>query len=644
MPRRLAPHVHWNSNDTRRELITSAPSVDLVVDDLAAGATAVPLFRHGDGGLEQAIRLWIESPRLREGVVLTARSGERVLDRTTVTVPAGGVAFHVFVPEVDASTRFAVSVEMPGAECVSAEVEVGPQRKWSVYLVHHSHFDIGYTDPQAIVIEHQLRYLDAVLDLIAATDDWPEDARFRWNVEVTYPLRRWLAARPKSARDEFVRRVKEGRIEVHALPFSMHTEVYSIDELAWGLRFADELRETHGLEITTAIQSDVPGATIGLLNLLTAAGIRYFNVAHNYAGRSVPFRHGGQDLTRPFWWQGADGKRLLVWHTDTPHGVAYMDGVLVGFAHGEETARGLLPDYLNALANRPYPYGKHAFGWHDLPPDVPVTKRPYPHDVVHFRVQNGFADNAPPSLVIAETVRDWNAAWAYPHLRMATNRDFFTEAETRLGDRLDTFTGDWTDWWADGIGSGALPLGLNRRAQGTIRTAQSLHTLANSLTDDPAPAVEAEIDRVYEDLALFDEHTWGAANPWEQKLERMDSGDLQWGRKSAFAYLAAERADTLLNSGLHRFAGAFSTTSGALASLVVFNPSSWQRTDLVRLFLPAERVPPGRSIAIVDATSGQTVPHALEPQAHPNYRAKGQWLTFTARDVPAVGYARYDVI
>ncbi len=123
----------------------------------------------------------------------------------------------------------------------------------------------------------------------------------------------------------------------------------------------------------------------------------------------------------------------------------------------------------------------------------------------------------------------------------------------------------------------------------------------------------------------------------------MDSGDLQWGRKSAFAYQAAERAGTLLNAGLHRFAGACTAAPDALASLIVFNPSAWPRTDLVRLFLPAERVPPGRVIAIVDSRSGETIPHNLEPQPHPSFRAKGQWLTFAAPDVPSVGYARFDV-
>jgi hypothetical protein len=547
----------------------------------------------------------------------------------------------VFVPEVERPARFTIRARL-GEETASAEIDVGPQRKWSIYLVHHSHFDYGYTDPQAGVLEHQLRYLDAVLDAVAATDGWDADSTFRWNVEVTYPLQQWFKNRPNSYRREFVKRVNEGRIEVNALSFSMHTEAFSIDELAWGFNFADELRGQYGLDIVSAIQSDVPGHAVGLLNLLTSARIKYFSVAHNYAGRSVPFRHGGQDLTRPFWWKAADDKRLLVWQTDTPHGVAYMDGNLVGLADGETSTREALPDYLLALATRSYPYGKYAFGWHDLPEGLPVTKKPYPHDILHFRVQNTVADNSSPSLNIAETVRDWNEQWAYPHLRMARNRDFFEEAETRLGDRLQTFEGDWTDWWADGVGSGALPLGFNRRAQGTVRTAQSLHAIAGGVFGKKS--VEAEIDRVYEELALFDEHTWGSANPWEEGLEKMDSGALQWGTKSAFAYQAFDRANVLLNSGLHRFAGAFREGADAITSILVFNPSAWTRSDLARVFVPTERLISGQAFTLIDAASGNEVPHVVEPQDHPSFRAKGIWITFAAKEMPPIGYARFDLM
>ena len=38
-------------------------------------------------------------------------------------------------------------------------------------------------------------------------------------------------------------------------------------------------------------------------------------------------------------------------------------------------------------------------------------------------------------------VRRWNQTWDYPRLRMAVNIEFF----------------DWTDWRADGLGSGAPP-------------------------------------------------------------------------------------------------------------------------------------------------------------------------------------------
>ena len=89
----------------------------------------------------------------------------------------------------------------------------------------------------------------------------------------------------------------------------MNTEAYSIDELARQLRFADELRERYNVLIQTAMQTDVPGATVGLLSSLVDADIRYLSVAHNYAGRSAPHLVGGQELTRPFYWRAPSGKR-----------------------------------------------------------------------------------------------------------------------------------------------------------------------------------------------------------------------------------------------------------------------------------------------------------------------------------------------
>ncbi len=520
-------------------------------------------------------------------------------------------------------------------------LELRPQRRWRVHLVHHSHLDIGYTDPQHLVLDHHLRYLDAVLDLAAATDEWPEPARFRWNVEATWPLQRWLAVRPRAAREELLRRVREGRVEVCALPYSMHTEAYSIDELARTLRFADSLREAHGVEIVTAMQTDVPGAAPGLATLLASAGVRYLAVAHNYAGRSVPYLHGGQELRRPFWWRTAAGARLLVWMTDSPHGIAYMEGNVLGLAESADLAEELLPEYLAALAEKPYPYSaRHE--WLGLLPDFEVTRRPYAHDLLHLRVQSVIADNAPPSVGPAEVVRAWNERWAAPELRLATNREFFELAEARLGDELDEWEGDWTDWWADGIGSAARAVGVNRRAQGAIRTAQTLHVLADRLGEEE-PGWRAEADRGYEAMGLFDEHTWGAGNPWSDELERFDSGSLQWERKLAFGHEARDRAQALFEAGAERLAHVFAAPAAAVASVLVVNGAGHPRTDFVRVFVPASRVGGEWSLALA-GPEGTPVPFVLELQPHARFRPEGRWLSFLARDVPACGWARYDLV
>jgi len=118
--------------------------------------------------------------------------------------------------------------------------------------------------------------------------------------------------------------------------------------------------------VVTAMQTDVPGAVAALPALLADAGVRYLAVAHNYAGRSVPYLHGGQRLGRPFWWQAPGGRRVLVWYTDSPHGVAYMEGNLVGLAESADVAEELLPEYLAALASQPYPYTP-GYAWLGLP-------------------------------------------------------------------------------------------------------------------------------------------------------------------------------------------------------------------------------------------------------------------------------------
>ncbi|MEJ3745765.1 glycoside hydrolase family 38 C-terminal domain-containing protein [Actinomycetes bacterium KLBMP 9797] len=610
--------------DDMRDTLRAAGTVAIAG---AVRAAALPLFRSFDGRLRQAVRVTGAPPGAALSLLDGAGGDGAVIARAT----AGE---DLWLPEVATARVVTVSVDGVGA----APLTVPPQRKWTVHVVHHSHLDIGYTDRQGVVLRNHLEYLDSALDLAAATEDWPDDARFRWTVESALPARRWLDARDAGAVERFVALAKAGRLEVTAMPFQLHTEACSVEELHRLLRFTDDLREAHGIPVTSAMHTDVPGAVVGFVDALAASGVRYLSAAHNWAGRSVPFLTGGQDLGRPFWWRSPAGNRLLVWFTDTPHGMAYMEGNVVGLAESFAAAESLLPGYLWRLANEAVPYQREAFGWAGLD-GVPLSKPPYPHDVLHLRVQGGNADNAGPSIVPPSVVREWNATYAYPKLRMSTNTDFFADAEERLGDRIPEHRGDWTDWWADGLGSGARPLGYARRAQHAVRHAETLHTLAG--TD-----ATAEVDAVYDKLGLFDEHTWGAANPWHDHEDGFDSGGMQWARKCEMAYAGADDAEDLRHAGAHRLGARLAPAAGALTSYLVSNLGPADRTDLAEVFLPASVVPLETVVSIVDGRTGTVLAHdedVVRPEEWPT-RPAGRRLRFAAADVPAVGHVRVDVV
>jgi hypothetical protein len=540
----------------------------------------------------------------------------------------------VLLPEVTSSHKRSFEVVgAAGGTLCQGELTVRPQRKWSVWLVHHSHLDVGYTDRQDIVTDNQLQYLDSVLDLVETTASWERDARFRWNIEVNWPLERWFKSRDSSQRDRMVDAIRTGHVGVGALSLNLHTEACSIDELFEMVRFAVELRKRHGLLVPAAMQTDVPGAVTALVEVLADAEVRYLSLAHNYAGRSVPYLIGGERLERPFYWQAPSGKRVLVWYTDTLHGNAYMEGNIAGASEPYPVALSVLPCYLAALAGNPYPFTSGIW----LPEADKVVRSPYPHDILHLRVQGKYGDNAPPNLAVAALARDWNSAWAYPHLQVARNEDFFEAALDRLGDSIPTWQGDWADWWADGLGSGARPLRWVREAQEQLRTGTLLAALGDLVTGSAPAALDTR--STYLETGLFDEHTWGARHPWEDDEEGWGSGQVQWQRKVSFARNAREEACSLVSKAAHRVAAKVGHRGGP--AVVVLNACGWTRTDVVRVFLPFSVVPEGAAAIVQDERDGACLATVEEPQRHTEHRPAGRFLTFLAKDVPPLGYTRF---
>lgn len=610
------------------------------------GVVCEPLIRRGpDGNQQRALRF--DLPPALVDVVgadnIEIRDEQRSAIRTE-EAPGPNGSIRLLVPCYEQETPVRIRVHAGGLDAeISLVLDV--PREWTIHLVHHSHLDIGYTDPQPRIRAEQRSYIDSALDLCRASDDWPEDVQFRWTIESRWVADEWMQTRPRERVEELMRRVREGRIELSALPYNMHLDTCSTDELHELLRPTVQLRERYSVDLPSAMQTDVPGQPLGLPQALQEAGVRYLSVAHNWAGRSMPHIHGGKDLPRLFRWRSPSGAEVLVWMTDSPHGAAYMEGPNVGLHQSYGDVDLLLPSYLYSLANNPYPFPPGTFGWHG---DPVSDREPYPWDVLHLRTQGHGGDNAPARLQAASIAKQWNETWQWPRLVTSTSTAFFADAEARLGDEIQTFEGDWGDWWVEGVGSAALPQSIVRDAQARVTDAQFVSRAGQLLGigDDDAELQADErrlADGCYQAISLFNEHTWGAANSWLYSDRGMESGGLQWQWKASRALDAEEATREFLESATAALGDHVALEPSALQSVVVLNPQTWASSTTASFLLREATVPMSQDIVVVDSRTRTPLAHSLTAQTNPTFREAGRWVRVSVPDIPGLGYVRLDV-
>lgn len=82
-----------------------------------------------------------------------------------------------------------------------------------------------------------------------------------------------------------------------------------------------------------------------------------------------------------------------------------------------------------------------------------LREQKHPYDFVPISISGRMSDNSPASAKIIEFFHKYNALHSQEiELKMVTLDEFFDIL--KQGDiEIPTYAGDWTDWWADGVGS-----------------------------------------------------------------------------------------------------------------------------------------------------------------------------------------------
>lgn len=475
-------------------------------------------------------------------------------------------------------------------------------KKMTIYVVHHSHTDIGYTDLQEKITYTHVAYIrSAVQEIERARKEGGDRTGFKWNCETYFCVERFLEECSEEERKAFFDAVRAGSIGISA-SYLNFTDLVDIDVLQKRAAEMHALFAKEGITVNAAMNADVNGVPLGMLDVFVENGVQFFYT-------NIHCHHGMYPLyqnQKPYFWESASakaaGKRLLVWN-----GEHYNLGNVLGIAYNKEAdvvpcdyekQRGL-EEPIEHLKKKTDAYLQECW------------ESGYAYDFIPISVSGVFSDNAPPNPVIAELLAAFNRRYGEEiTFEMVTVSQLYERIKDKVAD-APVYRGDLTDWWAHGVGS--VPDAVKH-----YKEAQRVYALCNRL-DPKGELLNPALTREAEDnMLLFAEHTYGhsaaVTDPYDTIVKNLDIRNVSYASK---AYEAAEKnlvrllnkkGDTLRYYNRKGRVKAINTAKTAVTAPVQFYVAAYMFED-VRLICEAtgavmetqvSRHPRGALITFID--------------------------------------------
>lgn len=453
---------------------------------------------------------------------------------------------------------------------------------FTLYLLHSSHTDVGYTDTQEKMKAHHIAFIREVLEILK------EEPEFRWNCESYWCVEQFLYSADDEERKQFAEAVKNGSIGLSASYLNLTDLVPEYIHTAIMDRCCRQ-REELGVKAESAMTADINGYSWGYADILAKHGVRnLMSCIHTHHGYHPLFRK-----QTPFFWESPEGGRVLVWNGEHYNlgnelGMAQaasfeytiQDGLSSASMTDEEKAIIRIQAYVQTIKEQEYPYSF-----------APVS------------LSGNMTDNSPPSTRILEFVRQFNAKGCGIELKMATLDEFFAILREEDMEAVPVYRGDWTDWWADGVGSTPADVIQYRQAARNYHMADKL---------DASRAILPE--RLYSDaqynLMFYGEHTWGYSSsitePFHPQVNNLD----QW--KRLYAMKACEAAAIMKE----QIQGVYGETALSLRKELKFravNPHTIAVKDM--LVIDLEHFYGHHNFIVLDEETGEEVPFQISRYA-----------------------------
>lgn len=560
------------------------------VPDVSVSVEPTVFFRRTPAGMREVTYIVVRHQHPLPAI--SAALGIAASGLFTATAPPDPYDFGEQVLTMDASAilaPYSLDISSGGRTLIHTTGEFRPERHWQIFAALRIHNDVGFTDLQPNIQELDARNGDRVIDIAA---HFPS---FKFNFEDGWLVDNYLHSRTPARGRQLLKLAAEDRVSVNALYLNLLTGLCTGEELYRALYFSKGLERTAGVPVRSASLTDVPTPSWFIPSLLRDSGIAYFASGGNQS-RSLLLAHSRLNENSPFYWEGADGRRVLAWFARNYRQFNRLAGERPTIPRMVRTVPQFLARYRRA---------------------------DYPVDAV--MLYGLYGDNADIRSGDAAFFDQWNNTYAFPKIVPATDADYFDYISAHYRDRLPVYRGDAGSAWEDGAGSTAAETAINRDTQRLLPTAEAAAALATAFSPDEVyPA--AEFRDAWKNMLFSDEHSWGARDsrtqPGRELVRR------QWEIKRGYVTRAHAAAEDLLTRSLNRLVQNISVTG---PTLFVFNFAAVPRSDVVEIEL-------GPDQKLVDLATAKLVA-ADVLDAAPGFRR----IRFLAEKVPALGYKAYAV-
>ncbi|RCG25353.1 hypothetical protein DQ384_31285 [Sphaerisporangium album] len=566
-----------------------------------------------------------------ESTELFAESGQVV--RVHVEAPPGEIEVGVTGPGVSGAARTAarpaeVAVRADAAPGTRIPIEVAvtsgaheaaatgelvvAEPGWTVWMVPHFHYDPVWWNTQAaytttwdtageVSQEFRMDRQNAGFDLMREhMETARRDPDYKFVLaEVDY-LKPYWDAHPED-REHLRRLLAEGRVELMGGTYNepntnLTSAESTIRNIVYGVGFQ---RDIMGGDPATAWQLDVFGHDPQFPGLIAEAGLSSSSWARGPHHQWGPMLTG-RDLARDGW--------------GDPSGMQFP----AEFEWLSPSGKGVLTHYMPAHYS--------AGWWMDSSTDLAGAEAAVYELFLHLKkvaaTRNVLlpvgTDYTPPNKWVTEIHRDWNARYVWPRFVCALPREFFAAVRASLTSPSPQ-TRDMNPVYTGKDVSFIDTKQAQRAAESLVGDAEKFATLAAATTGARYP--HAALDKAWRQLVYGAHHDAITGSESDQVYL-----DLLTGWREAH-----DIGRSVLDASLGELTARVDTR-GDGSAVVVWNPSSWERTDLVRVRLALPPSSGTGGVRVTDPERGE-LPVLLE---NPEYDEQG---ALTAVDVVVLAAA-----